>query len=625
MKHIFTEKNISIFCVVIAILLPLFSAKSALKSDSYILEGDIDYQNYQVQTLGEDLDIKNLSSNSVDKETIRVTWETDVPANSSVIFDTDSDLSDGRELGNIMHTYTDHQVDISGLTPGEEYYYQAKSVTSQGTVGLSSKRTFVFPEKEEEEEEEPSRGGGVIIKDKQDKVPPRISEVETEEIKRTSAVITWQTNEDATGFVEYGTSTDYGKVAGNWESTTDHRVKLNNLNISSDYNFRVISSDSWGNLSRSENYNFSTLPREEPGEEPGEKEDEEQKEPSELSRNELLERLNVLQRMADSFPAPEISGNAEIKTRADGVTISWESNKAAKSRVAYSRDSAYNPGSENPYEAVVVSSEDNSTQHEAEIQGLEPNATYHYQIRMEPVLGPDYVSEDNTFKTTEEGLIIENYYTEKNEKEKRVTFRWVTNREATSEVQLIPYRGGELDMESAVSIKENEYSVIHRMESDKVESGVVYDVKIISTDRENNTAVKRINKFTLGEDKTPPAISMINTNSTLFVREDKAQTVVSWKTDEPATTQVYYELGFHESGQEWQNKTEAESSYGKKHTKVINNIETGEVYSFRVKSIDSSGNTASSQVHTFLTPEKEDSVFQMIIDIFKDLFGWAFQ
>jgi len=59
------------------------------------------------------------------------------------------------------------------------------------------------------------------------------------------------------------------------------------------------------------------------------------------------------------------------------------------------------------------------------------------------------------------------------------------------------------------------------------------------------------------------------------------------------------------------------------HTVVIANWKAGTVYRFRVASVDAAGNIAESKDFTVKTPQKKESVIDIIVNNFSSTFGWT--
>ncbi|MFA7314809.1 MAG: hypothetical protein WC025_02655, partial [Candidatus Magasanikbacteria bacterium] len=66
-----------------------------------------------------------------------------------------------------------------------------------------------------------------------------------------------------------------------------------------------------------------------------------------------------------------------------------------------------------------------------------------------------------------------------------------------------------------------------------------------------------------------------------------------------------------------------DSNYTKKHVVVISDFDPGVVYQFQVESMDSSGNVSTSKTINILTPRKEESVFQVILNNIQSIFSWV--
>jgi len=123
-------------------------------------------------------------------------------------------------------------------------------------------------------------------------------------------------------------------------------------------------------------------------------------------------------------------------------------------------------------------------------------------------------------------------------------------------------------------------------------------------------------------DETPPVISQVNTDSSLVNgKEDKVQTIVSWKTDEISTSQVAFSIGSGDDSK-FDQKSKEDSNLTTNHLVVLTNLKPGTVYNFKVVSKDENGNTSESQNFTLLTPQKQQSVIQMIIANFEQSFGF---
>ncbi|MEW6103438.1 MAG: PA14 domain-containing protein, partial [bacterium] len=94
-----------------------------------------------------------------------------------------------------------------------------------------------------------------------DKRPPLIIEgPNPTQIGANFAEISWKTDElSINNEVEYGLTTNYGRMARGFSGTTSHSVDLENLLPENTYNYRVKSTDYAGNTRQGENLTFTTI------------------------------------------------------------------------------------------------------------------------------------------------------------------------------------------------------------------------------------------------------------------------------------------------------------------------------------------------------------------------------
>jgi hypothetical protein len=642
------QNKLICFSIVITAIFIASNVNAAIKSENYIIYDSV------MHTFDGPA-ISNVSY-SVSGNTTTVTWDTNVVADSYVVYDTDNSFATAKEQGMSAKTSTSHSVDVTGLEYSSTYYFRVKSTRINGGITTDT-TTYSFstgaaPTTPGEGEETPSSGGGgIIIIDKTDKGPPLITNVQISDITSDSATISWETDEDATSFVEYGETTSYGSTYGRWGTSTSHIVTLEGLSGSTLYHFRTLSSDSWGNVGYSDDFQFTT----ELGEGEEEEEEEVEEEPAEtptpeeidetilaeatrraiefirrlfpqVALNEItdpLEDITSLEDIVDFIPAPILLGEPRIDIGATEATIYWTTDIESDSQVAMAPDSGYNAEADEPYLQIIGNTDEYSTDHEVTIYGLEPDTLYHYQIRSKGRLGPAANSRDFTFRTNSEELTITSFFTQVID-DQTVVFKWVTNKEADSAVEFAPYLGNVLALDQSKTVRDTAISVIHEITISDFVGGTYYDVKLISIDNAGNVAQEVLSRFSTSEDDLPPEISHVKADSTVFLdRSDKIQTIISWTTNEPATSMVHYQEGVQASDAELAEKTTLNTNYTKEHVMVISKFKPGVVYSFRVESVDSGGNISISKLHTFMTAKKRESIIQIIMNILENTFGWV--
>lgn len=636
--------NLSVVCFLIFGIFNTVEAE--MRSSSYVI-----YENVNHTFDGPVVSSVNSSVNRVEAT---VTWSTDILADSFVIYDTDNSFANSREQGTSVKNFTNHSVTLSGLEERTTYYYRVRSSRVNGGVTTDNTVRQFTTGSVADEGDDNRGGGGVLIIDKTDKIAPVISNIIIDQITSESATISWDTDEESTSFVEYGKTTEYGATYGTWEEVQEHSVNLINLDSSSRYYFRVVSSDGWGNVAYSAEDNFVTLNLQ--GEEIEEEEilDPEEEEVIEeeeniedeignlglalenmrgfftrlfptVSLNTLEDDMTSIDSLADLsgfIPVPILSGEPRIDIGATEVTISWSTDIEANSLVAMAPSEAYNSEAEEPYLQIVGNSEEQTQEHEVTLYGLSPNTEYHFQLRSKSSIGPLAQSRDFTFRTSMESLEITSFFSNVVDTQTAV-FKWVTNKESDSTINFVPYQDNVLAVDESKVVRDNSFSTIHEIEIQEFEAGVIYHIELISTDNNGNTVTEELARFSTSEEDVPPVVSQIKADSTIFVdQSNKIQTVISWVTNEPSTSQVYYKEGVHGGDAILDGETLFNADYTKEHVVVISKFKPGIVYSFRVESIDSGGNISTSKVHTFMTAKKKESIIQIIMNILEDTFGW---
>jgi len=87
--------------------------------------------------------ISNLAS-VVGSTSTAMTWTTNKPATSQVFFGSNSAMGESVTLNTTL--VTTHAMVLSGLTPGNTYYYEAQSADASGTISTSAQQSFTVSE-----------------------------------------------------------------------------------------------------------------------------------------------------------------------------------------------------------------------------------------------------------------------------------------------------------------------------------------------------------------------------------------------------------------------------------------------------------------------------------------------
>lgn len=161
-----------------------------------------------------------------------ISWQTDELSDSRVDYAQGSvtELTLSRVVPDPVKN---HQVVLTNLLPDQLYSYRVFSTDIRGNGPASSGiHTFTFRTAAQP-----------------DVTPPVISGVTVTGVTDVNANITWQTDEDADAFVEYGTTPSFGLTRNEPVLTKTHSLTLTNLAPSTKYYFRLAGSDRAGNTS----------------------------------------------------------------------------------------------------------------------------------------------------------------------------------------------------------------------------------------------------------------------------------------------------------------------------------------------------------------------------------------
>jgi hypothetical protein len=247
---------------------------------------------------------------------------------------------------------TTHVLTLGDLAPSTTYHYRVRSRNSAGFASVSADATFV------------TAGAATTTPlGPIDTTPPVISSVAVSGVKGGSATISWQTNEDADGQVEYGVTAAYGNSTPlNRNMAVLHQQIVGELAPDTTYHFRIKARDIAGNISVSFDFTFATA----------------------------TSSVPALPGQIDTTP-PAISGITEANITGSSATISWQTSESADAQVEYGPTAGY--GSSTPLNSSMV------TSHSQILSGLAGGTTYHYRVKSGDAAGNLAAAGDRTFVT----------------------------------------------------------------------------------------------------------------------------------------------------------------------------------------------------------------------------------
>ncbi|MBZ5496038.1 MAG: hypothetical protein LAP85_06505 [Acidobacteriia bacterium] len=258
--------------------------------------------------------ISAVASSGVTQTVAIISWITDEPADSQVDYGTTTAYGSSTSLNASM--VISHSRGLEGLASGITYHYRVKSRDSAGNLATSGDFTFTTV----------------------DTGTPIISGVTSSNVTSSGATIAWTTNEASTSQVDYGTTTAYGRSTTlNSNMVTSHSQTVAGLAANTTYHFRVKSADSSGNLAISSDFTFKTA--------------------------------------ATGTGSLAISGITVSQVTPQHATVSWTTNVAANSRVAYGTTPDCSL-STSLYTSMVTS-------HALDLTDLQSSTTYYFRVYSE--------------------------------------------------------------------------------------------------------------------------------------------------------------------------------------------------------------------------------------------------
>lgn len=541
-----------------------------------------------------------------------ITWKTDENSNSMVGFGLTTDYNYSEfDLNSLINLSTNHSVNLKRLIPNTTYHFSAISTDSWGNLSSSPDYTFktlkegeaaeenpLLNENKEETEDTLSKIQEMVddllstgktdaesIRDaiKKSGEPPLISGDGPilSELDSKSVIVSWKTNRRSNSIISYYQSDlgpDHALQIGNFSSlVTDHAVKLDGLIPGTTYSFTAQSVDALGNIGSSQLGKFTT----------------------------------------ESVPYIAKVSMANITN--SGIEIGWDSNIETTSELDF--------GFTDQYGQTIVASKEYSLIHNVKMSNLAANTTYHFRVKGESKTGELILSDDYEFKTLSSLDVLSYNLLEIDDKKAKI--QWETSNKSTSEISYINE-----DTKQAESISKKDLQTNHAILLNDLTPGTKYSFVIRGEDEFGQGIESEKFYFTTLIDSQAPIIEYVQTDMAIISSGDKSriQAIVTWKTDELSTSEIIYTEGAAKNlsegniiGESTVNSivnVKDEGSLTTKHVLVVTEFKPGTVYTFKAKSIDEAGNVSYSKDYSVLTPNKKESVMQIIMNTFEDTFGW---
>lgn len=395
-------------------------------------------------------------------------------------------------------------------------------------------------------------------------------------ITTRKATITWSTSRSADSKIQYGTSSDdYGDVEpSNSSQVTSHSIQLFGLTPGTKYYYKAKWTDEDGNTGTSEEKSFTT------------------------------------------DPAPSVK---DVSAKNIGLTsgiIQFTSTGASKVKIYYGTSTSFGGAKE-------ISTSTSETTYTAELTGLSDGTKYYYKINTFDSDGTEYEGTVLDFTTYPRPRISNVRIQEvRGTAQPTVLVTWLSNTEISSIVTYYPQGEPEKARDEVnIELTKGEHKLL--VKGLLPETDYILIVK--GRDAIGNEGTSDSQRFTTSTDTRPPQISNLKIEGTTVPpvsgagQESTAQLIVSWDTDEPATSQIEYGEG---TGSVYSRKTQDDTNLTTNHLVIISGLTPSKVYHLRALSKDKAGNEGKSVDTVTIAPKSTESALDLVVGNLSDIFGF---
>lgn len=427
-------------------------------------------------------------------------------------------------------------------------------------------------------------GAEITLSDVVQKIPtgkyivvPAVNSGPSVTVTATTAVVNWVTDRQCYSKVEYGKAPDSAMQNSSLQGVTAHSITLYGLEPGTTYHYRVQSLDS-GDQKDYDN-NLAYIP------------------------------LNGYSTFITQ-PAPGISDVKISDIRLDSALVTWKTTSSTTSTLKYGKTNSY--GKE-----LSDSSSSAVTTHTVKIASLDHSSTYHFKIFGTDTDGNVMQSDDYNFDTlTFPKVTNVNFQQIKGTATSTLKATWDSNVPISSTIRYTDPTGKTLEASQSQLVSKHEMIIAG------LKDNTEYSMAVSGRDAYGNEGTSGSEKIKTDFDTRPPSISDITTETSMsgYGTDAKSQMIVSWDTDEPATSQVEYSKGV--SGDSFTMATKEDNMLTTSHVVVVSDLDPSSSYYFRVVSHDNSKNEAKSGPNSALTEQARSSIFDIVLKSLESTIGW---
>ncbi|HSX33273.1 MAG TPA: LamG-like jellyroll fold domain-containing protein [Candidatus Saccharimonadales bacterium] len=383
------------------------------------------------------------------------------------------------------------------------------------------------------------------------------------------ATITWSTDRGSDSKVALGTTSGQYSPSefSNSAQVSAHEIDLDNLSAGTTYYYVVKWTDEDGNTGQSQEFSFTTA------------------------------------------PPPVLKEITTLTIGLSNATIQFSSQNASKISLFYGKSEAFGG-----VKTLNTSASDST--YAINIDGLDDGAKYFYKLVSFDSEGNAYDGSIFSFSTPARPHISNvRFQPVPGEPTSTQQVSWQTNVPTTSTITYgVDGTGGTEATDSTLVTD-------HLMTISDLADDSQYFLIAQSRDKDGNLATSDRQVFHTALDTRPPKISNVTVEASIrgTGAEARGQVVVSWHTDEPATSQVAFAEG--SGATTFNNRTAEDTGLSFEHIVIVSDLPTSKVYSVQPLSRDKAGNVGNGGTEPAIIGHASDDVLTIVINSLRKIFG----
>jgi hypothetical protein len=399
--------------------------------------------------------------------------------------------------------------------------------------------------------------------------PPELISQPSVTVSTRTATVTWTTDRTSDSRIQYGTSSGnyVATEAANSDQTKTHSIELSNLSAGTTYYYKAKWTDEDGNIGVSGELSFTTQ------------------------------------------PAPTIKDVSIKSTSLSGAIIQFTSKDAAQIKLFYGKSEGFGG-------LKTINTSRSESIYTVELAGLDDGTQYSYKLNPIDLDGNEYNSSRIDNFTTPARPRIANLRFQPVEGEPTSTQKvtWTTNVPSSS---LVRYSTAQIGSREESN---SQLTIDHEITIRSLIDDTEYNLVAESRDKDGNLAASDSQILRTALDTRPPKVSDISTQGLIkgTGAEARGQIIISWKTDEPTTSQVAYGEG---SGTDFNSKTAEDTRLTTDHVVIISDLATSKVYNVQPLSKDKANNLGKGNGSAVIIGRPSESVMTIIFNSLQKIFG----